>query len=292
MAQLAANTIFLFSNQCLLACCFFLLFKATRYFHVTHAISLLLAAYLGISFSAVARSPWAFALITFCAITASGVLGLSATLLYDRLKDGREKPLFVLVLSLGLYTLFQNLFSIFFGDQLQRISVDALAYRPLIDGDGISVSLNQGVVALAAMLGVMALSAIWYLTSIGRLARAVSENRDLAEIVGIDTRRIIFVLAGVSAAGAGLAGVLLALDTGVTPSAGFNYLIPALTAVVVGGNRSMFSTILGAAVVSSVQTSAAFVLGSKWETLAVYALLAMVLLIRPSGILALPMRRT
>lgn len=290
MGQLLVNTVFLFATQCLLACCFFVLFKPTRYFHVTHAITLLLSAYAMIALRPSTQSTWFFAISAMGAILVSAALGAVANLFYERLARGRDAALYVLVLSLGLYVIFQNTFSILFGDQLLRISSFSFADQPLIDSETIAMSLNQGFIVAIATVGVAALWALWQLTPLGRMARAISENRELSDIVGIDTQGVVLILAGISSAGAGLVGVLLVLDAGVTPTTGFNLLLPALTAVILGGNRSVLTTVVGAAVVSSLQTSTAFLLGSKWEPFAVYALLAAVLVLRPYGLITRPVR--
>lgn len=284
MAQLLVNAAYLFAITSLIACSFFFSFKPTGYFNVAHAIAILLAAYVVASFPSASEAPRQLAGLALLALVAATLFGLAVDRLQGLIPVSRDKPVYVLVLSLGIYVLFQNIFAIAFGENLRRASLCGGCNELLVQREGLTLSWNQAALGVMSLAGVAILIAIWYATSLGRAARAIAENRELAEILGVDTRKTISLLTGIGAAAAGLAGIAIAFDAGVTPSSGLSYLLPGLTAVIIGGNRTVMTTVAGAAVVAAIQTSTAYFLGSKWDALAVYSLFIAVLIVRPAGL--------
>lgn len=284
MAQILVNSAYLFAITSLIACSFFFAFKPTGYFNIAHAIAILLAAYVVTSFPSASGAPLLLAAVALLALAAAAVFGLVTDRLQRLIPASRDKPVYVLVLSLGLYVLFQNIFAIAFGENLRRASLCNGCNALLLQREGLTLSWNQAALGAMSLAGVAILTAVWYATLLGRAARAIAENRELAEIVGVDTRRTISLLTGIGAAAAGLAGITIAFDAGVTPSSGLAYLLPGLTAVIIGGNRTVATTIAGAALVAAIQTSTAYFIGSKWDALAVYSLFIAVLIARPAGL--------
>jgi branched-chain amino acid transport system permease protein len=122
-------------------------------------------------------------------------------------------------------------------------------------------------------------------TRYGLIVRAGVENRAMVTALGIDVRRaftLVFAIGGLAAA---LAGVLSALYFGtVDPQRGTSLLIFAFIVVVIGGLGSIGGTAIAAVVVALVQQFANYYASSGMGDLSVVLLLAVVLLIRPSGL--------
>jgi len=143
----------------------------------------------------------------------------------------------------------------------------------------------------AALVVVPAVAAMLAWTSIGKSMRAVADNRDLAEISGIDTDRIGLYVWLVAGALAGLGGMMLALVQGVfDPNLGFNVLFLVLTVVVLGGIGNAFGSLLAGfalGLVMEVSTWPLFFGGvpTQYQPVVGFIVLILLLMFRPQGLL-------
>lgn len=134
---------------------------------------------------------------------------------------------------------------------------------------------------------VVVLSAIVLLLMRSRLGlgvRALTENREGAALVGIDLRTMAFTILIVSGALTGLASVLLAQTFYVSSDAGFVPLVKGLIVAMLGGLGSVTGAIVAALLVGAVEAVTATYIGSQYVLIALFVLIAVVLLLRPRGI--------
>jgi len=127
---------------------------------------------------------------------------------------------------------------------------------------------------------------VWlHRTNIGLEVRGLTDNPQLAAIVGVDvgrTRNAIFLVAS---ALAGLAGVLVTYDTGLEPSIGFKMLFIGVVAVILGGTRRiLLGTIVGASCLGLLTAFAGFFF-PEWITSTIFAIMIVLIILRPQGIL-------
>jgi len=150
---------------------------------------------------------------------------------------------------------------------------------------GASIPNDRFVEIGAAAVVLVGLTAFLRYTRYGLVIRAGVENRAMVTALGIDVRRaftLVFALGGVAAA---LAGVLSGVYYGVVdPGRGTSLLIFAFIVVVIGGFGSIGGTAVAAVVVGLIQQYANFYASSGLGDLAVVLLLALVLLVRPTGL--------
>ena len=150
---------------------------------------------------------------------------------------------------------------------------------------GASIPNDRWLEIATAALVLFALLLFLRRTRYGLIVRAGVENRAMVTALGIDVRRaftLVFAIGGLAAA---LAGVLSALYFGtVAPQRGTSLLIFAFIVVVIGGLGSIGGTAIAAVVVALVQQFANYYASSGMGDLSVVLLLAVVLLIRPSGL--------
>ncbi len=159
---------------------------------------------------------------------------------------------------------------------------------------GIDILKVQVIVAVAALIMMSILYFIVMYTKIGKAMRAVSENKDVAALMGIDVNRIIVSTFALGAAMAGAAGVLYGLTfRQVTFFTGFTPGIKAFTAAVLGGIGNIPGAMVGGLVLGLVESiGPALFLDSlgiprpyQLKDAIAYIMLVMILLFRPSGIL-------
>ncbi len=139
------------------------------------------------------------------------------------------------------------------------------------------------VLALTAAL-VLALHLVVTRTATGRAMRAVSENPALAAVYGLDVARVVRVTWVIGAGLACAAGVMSGLLVQIRPTMGFDLLLPLFAAAILGGIGSIPGAMLGGLVIGLSESLAVQILGAEWRAGAAFAVLVLVLLVRPSGL--------
>jgi len=123
----------------------------------------------------------------------------------------------------------------------------------------------------------------------GRASRACSQDMHMANLLGINTNRIISYTFIIGAMLAAVGGVLIALAIGkLNPFIGFIAGIKAFTAAVLGGIGSVPGAMLGGVLLGLAETFAAAYISSQYKDIVAFALLVLILLLRPSGLLGKP----
>jgi branched-subunit amino acid ABC-type transport system permease component len=220
------------------------------------------------------------------ALGAAAAGGLLAVLMYwsvigPFLRFGAS-PTVVFIATLGISFMIQNTLVIFFGAANVAYSIDAGA--PQHVGPFLLTPLDEEIVISAVAITV-ALYLIISHTKFGKALRAVSQNRELARVTGINANLVAattFFLAGTIA---GYAGFILAESVGTfNPYFGFSFFLITLTAAVAGGLGRAFGTMVGAVLVGLILQFAAWKLSSSYNLAFAFAVLAIVILFRPRGL--------
>lgn len=139
--------------------------------------------------------------------------------------------------------------------------------------------------ALGAVLGVAALWAFFKLTRTGKAIRACADNQVGAQVVGLDVKRLYAVTFGIGAACVGAAGCLMLLLIDVQPYIATDYTLLAFIIVILGGLGSMPGALLGGLLVGVSEALSGFVVDPSLKSAFSFALLILVLLVRPQGLL-------
>ncbi|HXJ78033.1 MAG TPA: branched-chain amino acid ABC transporter permease [Candidatus Methylomirabilis sp.] len=187
-----------------------------------------------------------------------------------------------LVLTLGLSTFMQNgLLAVAGGEYLQvpphvagilDLSFTALSYQRIL----------VFVVAMALLAG---LFAFLLLHRQGLAVRAVAQNPEAAQAMGINLGRIfsLTIALGVGLAGAG--GALIAPQFNVYPAVGLPLTIKAFAITILGGMGNLLGALVASLVVGVTESLAVMVIPSEWQNLIAFAVMVLVLLVRPQGLL-------
>ncbi|MDP5220704.1 branched-chain amino acid ABC transporter permease [Ruegeria sp. 2205SS24-7] len=256
-----------------------LIFGIMRLVNIAHGDLIVLGAYLGL---VVTTSTGLHPLLALAfVVPAMALIGyaLQRGLLNQTLGDDLLPPLLV---TFGLSVILQNgLLEVFTADP-QKISAGALETASISAG-GLSLGILPVLTFAIAIAVIWGLQWTFYHTALGRAFRAVSDNQDIAQLMGLN-RRHIFGLAMALALGVtAIAGVLLGIRTSFDPSIGSGRLIFGFEAVIIGGLGNLWGTLVGGVILGVAQT-----IGAKfdpgWQILAGHVAFLVILAIRPNGL--------
>jgi branched-chain amino acid transport system permease protein len=205
---------------------------------------------------------------------------ISYELIFKKLS--RQPMIASLLAAIGLGFLLRSVISFFAGHDQRTFKL------PLVRAwnfDGVRILPSDLNIAAAALVCLLLVFLLLYKTSFGRQLRAVSDNPDLARASGIRARSLmigLWLLVGMISA---IGGVLLGMKAVVMPELGWDHLLPAFAAMVLGGIGSPVGAVLGALIMCVAQELSVPLLGPSYKLVLSFGVLALVLLIRPSGLM-------
>ena len=280
--QFIINILLAGSTTVLVAVGFALVYGVVRFFHFAHGIIFTAGAYLAFVFHAWAGLPL-IAAVVMAGVGAAIIGCVIEIAVYRPLRGKGASPLILLLASLGVYVVLQNLISIVCGDDTKQLRSSEI--REAINILGARITWVQlAMIAVAAVL-VATLVLLVRKTKLGQAMRAVADDPQLASVSGIESDRIILWTFAISSALAGMAGILVALDVDMTPTMGMNPLMLGVVAVIVGGVRSIPGIVLAALLLACAQQATVWVFGSAWQDAVAFLVLLVFLLFRPQGLL-------
>jgi branched-chain amino acid transport system permease protein len=255
-------------------------FGIMRLVNIAHGDLIVLAAYVGlVAIQATGLSPFASLIIVVPVMFALGY-ALQLGLLNQTLSGGLLPPLLV---TFGISIIIQNgLLQIFgaYDHRLQEGSIETASLKLI---GGLDIGAYPLLVFVVAVLAIAALQLLFYRTRLGRAFRAVSDDADTAELMGIDNRKLYALALGIAMVFTAIAGVLFGIRTIFAPSAGPIRLILAFEAVIIGGLGNMWGTLIGGMVLGIAQAVGA-ALNPTWQILAGHVAFLAILIVRPSGL--------
>ena len=154
-----------------------------------------------------------------------------------------------------------------------------------IEIGGIYIGMPQLVAGVAALILTVAMHLMLTRTAIGSQLLAVAEDRQAAMLMGIRPDRMQAFAWGLSAAGAGIAGALIATFYYIVPTVGESLALTAFVVVALGGFGSVPGALIAGLIIGVIQSLSAYVFGPVYKDVAVYALFVVILWVRPQGLL-------
>jgi branched-chain amino acid transport system permease protein len=230
------------------------------------------------------------ALMLAAAVAVTGVYGFVIEQVAYKPLRGSPR-LVALISAIGMSIFLQNWVAL--GQGARDMAVPALIPGALRFGGagGFEVYVPYSrILIIVVTVALMALLTLYIKRSrMGRASRAGAQDMHMANLLGIDTHRVIsftFVLGAMLAA---VGGVLIALAVGkLNPFIGFLAGIKAFTAAVLGGIGSVAGAMLGGVILGVAETLAAAYISSEYKDIVAFGLLVLILLVRPTGLLGKP----
>ncbi len=256
-------------------------------------LALMLAGALGAAFGGLTTPigpfsfGWALPLAALAAIGLNGGLALLVdALLFKWLRRGRSTIIVLVMASFGAALTLRSLLEFIFTSKPLYFSSALQIALPL--GGGIRATPDQLLSLGVSIAFVVAVHLVLTRTAIGRSMRAVSENVQLAGVVGIDVRKVIRVVWLLGAGLACVAGISAGLLVQIRPQMGLDLLLPLFAAAILGGIGSVPGAMLAGLIVGLSEAFTVQLVGAEWRAAVAFVILVLVLLLRPQGLFGRP----
>ena len=260
-----------------------LIFGVSRVINISHGAFYTLGAY-GLFSATGPSSPSIlhFAVVVILGALAIGLVGAVVEMAIIR-RVYRGGMLLIALVTFGILECVEEIVRIFWGPDITAVPKPRGLEGALIVGGHELPTYSLALMAVGAMIALVVWLAVER-TRFGLLIRAAAIDREMLGVLGVDVPRILTLTFGLGTALAGLAGLLAAPMVSISPTMGSEIIIQAFAVVVIGGLGSLPGSLLGAILVG--ECDAFGVLFMPQNTLVLlYALMAMVLVIRPAGLL-------
>jgi branched-chain amino acid transport system permease protein len=257
-----------------------LIFGIMRLVNLAHGDLIVLSAFIILTLATVlGLDPFTATLAALPIMFAVG-LALQSAVLNRALGRDLLPPLLV---TFGLSIVIQNGLLELYSADSRRLTAGALETASIRLSHDIAIGVVPLLTLVSAILVILALNFIFYRTPLGRAFRATSDDLEIAQLMGIDHRRIFSVAMGLSFVVVTIAGLYLGLRAGFDPTIGPGRLLYAFEAVIIGGLGSFWGTLAGGIIIGVAQTIGARI-DPEWQILAGHIAFLVVLVLKPRGL--------
>jgi branched-chain amino acid transport system permease protein len=281
-AQLAVNGTVAGSVYALVAVGFALIFTASRVFHFAHGGVYTFSAFAGYT-----------ALVTFklglvagflAAILVAALIGVLINIfLYEPMKAGGVSPFVAMISSFGVLIIITHVTAIIWGSNPVVLSRGGQATIYHL-GSIYTTDAQILIIGFAAALAI-ALFVFFRYTRLGVAIRAMGNDSELAEVVGMSAKRLRNISFLVGSVLVGVSAMLIGLNVGIIDfNMGMDIILMATVAMIIGGLGNVGAAACGGFVLGMIQNIAIWKIESKWQLALSFAILIIVLLFRPSGL--------
>lgn len=196
----------------------------------------------------------------------------------------------MMIASLGLYVVLQNLISMIWGDS--TLSFRSWEIKVGHEFMGAYITDVQIITIVSSILLLLLAHLFMGYTHIGRQIKAVASNPELSSILGISHVKAIAWSVGIGTGLVACAGILIAADTDMTPTMGFNWLLYGVVAMIISGMGRMRYLIVGSLLLATAQHLSAYFIDAQWMNATAYLILIVFLYFRPYGFSGKQLKKT
>ena len=192
-------------------------------------------------------------------------------------------PLPSLVVTFGLSIVAQNLLMEIFSADTRSIGALGLETKSLQLADNVFVGVLPLIIFLIAVAAAATMQWLFGNTAIGRAFRATSDDKEAAQLMGLDHRHVYALATAIAFVLIAIAGVLQGMRTTIAPTDGPGLLLYAFEAVIIGGMGSFWGTFSGG-IILGVAQAIGFRIDPGWGILIGHLVFLAMLIVRPNGL--------
>ncbi|MCE0768087.1 branched-chain amino acid ABC transporter permease [Pseudonocardia kujensis] len=258
-----------------------LIWSTLGVFNFGHGVLLALGAYFAWTFADQAGMPVVVASVLAILVLAVIAAGYEFSLVRPFIRH-QNGAMLVMVATLAITALVQGVVQLTWGPQLRQIAPFSSA---TVAFSGATASGNQLVAIVAAPVLIGALYLVLWFTPLGISVRALEQNRDHARLIGIRPAAVYVFVVGTACVLAAIAGILLGGIQFMSPTMGDDPLMRAFVVLAFGGTASLGGTLAGAYIIGLLEAVTTYFFGLSWSPVIVFAVMIVVLLVRPEGLI-------
>ncbi len=225
-------------------------------------------------------APYAVALVVSVVVVA--VLGGVMEWVVFRPLEGKS-PVHAMIAALGVLFFLEGTADVIWGPDFRQVPTP---FDGVVSVAGLNITEQRVLVVVAAVVTMLALYWLLKRTLVGMSIEAMAQDREGALLVGIDTRRVALITFALSGVLAAVAGSLIAPLVLVFPTMGAVIVLKAFVIVILGGMGSVPGAIIGGYLLALAETMAGTYVAFAFSELIAFALLVLVLVVRPTGLFA------
>ena len=283
--QLILNGIIAGAIYALVASGFSLIYSVTKFMHFAHGAVLALGAYFMYTFAV--ASGMHFWLAVLLTIAFSGIAGaLTNWIVYLPLRKRKASAAVLLIASIALMTFLNALVLGIWGADVKTIPTR----NPVFDVLGARVTFIQIIIIAVSAVLLLGLWLLMKKTTLGKAMRAVADNNEVAQTVGINPERIYTYTFIIGSVLAGVAGILIGIEQNLYPQMGVSLITKGFTGAVIGSLVSVPGSVLGSLILGLAENIGIWWLPSGYKDAIAFVLLFIFLLFKPSGLLGYKVR--
>ena len=282
--QLVLNSVIAGSIYALIALGFNLVYGTTKFFNLAHGVMAAVGAYAVLWLMRV-TSGSSIVLMVIVGVLVAGLAGWGLDkLVYLPLRKRKATNMVLLVASLGAFTAIQAIIAILFTSQFQTLSRN-VGDQTIYQIFGAVITQTQLIILVSGLAIMASLVLLLKKTLFGKAIKAISDDEEVARIVGINTEKIIGRVFFIGSAIAGLGGILVGFDTGIEPTMGLSLLLKGVIGSIIGGVGSIYGGVLGSFLLGFVENFGIWQISGEWKDAIAFVLLIVFLIFRPRGII-------
>ena len=257
-----------------------LIFGVMRLVNIAHGDLIVLAAFFALSITtSLGLNPFISIMLVVPLMAFIGYV-LQRAILNQTLGYNILPPLLV---TFGLSVIIQNGLLELFSADPQKLNAGFIEIASFKIMDEISIGIFPLIVFVTAVLIIFGLQLIFYRTALGRAFRATSDNREIAQLMGLNKNHVFGLAMALALAVVAIAGIFFGIRTSFDPSVGPGRLIFGFEAVIIGGLGNMWGTLIGGIILGISQTIGAQI-NPGWQLISGHIAFLIVLAIRPRGL--------
>lgn len=288
LVNLFVASILLAGIYAAMSCGMTVIYGVMKIVNLAHAGFMMLGAYFAYELSR--QTPLDPLLAAVLAVPLFFLLGVATHWLLVRWVPVSDEPtLPSLLLLFGLWLVLQNAGYVIWGAD-DRSILGPLTMATFRIG-GVVIPVIRLIVFVIAVLSLVGLQLFLDHTWFGRSVRALTQNREAGQLVGIDVGRTAMCTFGLGIAFSGQAGALLATLYSFTPDFGGQFMLRSFVIIVLGGLESFAGVAVGALIVAMIETFSILVVPASYQLAISFALLVVALVVLPGGVGRLLHRR-
>jgi branched-subunit amino acid ABC-type transport system permease component len=246
------------------------------FLNIAHGQMLTVGAYLTYTFNSILG--WNIILSAVLAVVGTAIIGyLVAYSVFFPLKG--KPPLLIAIAATGASYVINGVIEVIFGPNVKQYAFPPM--RTLKVGSLSLAAPDQIAMVIAAAAAALFLHFLLTRTETGKAIRAMASNFDLARIRGINTPRLRIYVWLIASALGGLAGVM---TSRLKPDMGWEYIMLIMIVAILGGLGSIYGAMAAALIIGLITQMSVYVIPAQYSQVIAFALIIIVLLIRPQGI--------